>query len=172
MAEDAYIGIGSNMGDRVRVCLLAVREIHRLPYTRVVAVSSLYETQPVGASQTAWFINGAAHVKTDLPPLELMRACLKIEETVGRIRVERGEPRPLDLDLLLYGMRFLVADEVTVPHPRMASRRFVLEPLAEINREIVHPLLNKTIGTLLSELEDPHTVLRIQPVDLEEVLAL
>ncbi len=171
MTEDAYIGIGSNLGDRVHACLFGIRELHRLPYTRVMAVSSLYETEPVGTGPSPWFVNTAVLVKTNLPAAEILRACLKIEASVGRVRVAPGEPRPLDIDLLLYGGRLVVEEGVTVPHPRMTARRFVLVPLAEIDRNVVHPLLNKTIGTLLQELEDSRVVRRLQEIDLDRILA-
>jgi 2-amino-4-hydroxy-6-hydroxymethyldihydropteridine diphosphokinase len=120
----------------------------------IQAVSSFYETEPVGYVDQPRFLNGALLVETELEPLELMRGLLEVERSMGRDRVgsvAKG-PRVIDLDLLLYGDRVVSTAELTLPHPEMQARRFVLEPLAEIAPGMVHPVLGVTVGEMLARL--------------------
>ena len=151
--EEVFIGFGSNVGDSERTCLEAVRALDRRAGIRVLAVSSLYRTEPVGMTEQNWFINGVARCGTDLAPLDLLGAVLEIEKEFGRVRRERWGPRTLDLDILLYGERLLDEPLLRVPHPLLHERRFVLVPLAEIAPDLVHPRLRITMGDLLDRLD-------------------
>lgn len=152
----AAVALGSNLpsifGDPNANLREAVRRLGALG--SVLRVSSFYDTEPVGYQDQPRFINAAALVETDLPPLELLRALLEIERAMGRDRsmsISKG-PRVIDLDLLLYGDVALESEELTLPHPAMHERRFVLEPLTEILPETVHPVLRKTMRELLAKL--------------------
>ena len=149
----AAIALGSNLesrfGDREANLLEAVRRIEAVGEVR--AVSSFYDTEPVGFVDQPRFLNGALLLETELGPQELMRGLLGVERAMGRERVgavAKG-PRVIDLDLLLYGDWVLWAEDLILPHPRIPERRFVLEPLAEIAPEWVHPVRGVTVGELL-----------------------
>ena len=143
----AYIGLGANLGDRGATIRRAVELLPDL-----VAVSTLIETDPVGYLDQPRFLNGVAALETELPPRELLERLLRIERTLGRTREgPRFGPRTIDLDLLLYGDAELDEPGLTVPHPRMHERRFVLEPLAELEPELVIPGRGP-VATLLAEL--------------------
>jgi len=158
MPVTAYIGLGSNMGDRTGACRRALELLSRAG--RVTAVSTFYCTEPVGYKEQDEFINAAAEIETDLSPHDLLKQCREIEDRLGRIRVIRWGPRALDLDILLYGNSVVNTPSLTIPHPRMNLRGFVLVPLCEIAPRVVHPVLNKTIEQLLRELKDLHRVVK------------
>jgi 2-amino-4-hydroxy-6-hydroxymethyldihydropteridine diphosphokinase len=152
----AGVALGSNLdsrfGDREANLREAVRRIEALGEVR--AVSSFYDTEPVGYLEQPRFLNAACVLETELAPVELMRELLVVERAMGRERggaaaVAKG-PRVIDLDLLLYGDWVLWSEELMLPHPAMAERRFVLEPLAEIAPEWVHPVLGVTVRELLA----------------------
>ncbi len=126
----AAIGLGSNLGDRARYIRDATASLSGLG--DIVAVSSLYETAAIGGPDQSDYLNAAVVIDTDLSPRQLLDKCLEIERAAGRERRERWGPRTLDLDLLLYGDSTVTEDDLTVPHPRMVERRFVLEPLLEV----------------------------------------
>jgi 2-amino-4-hydroxy-6-hydroxymethyldihydropteridine diphosphokinase len=156
MSALAAIALGSNLesrfGDREANLREAVRRIEGLG--EVLAVSSFYDTEPVGFVEQPRFLNGALVLRTELGAVELMRGLLGVERAMGRERVRalaKG-PRVIDLDLLLYGDWVLWAEELILPHPAMAERRFVLAPLAEIVPEWVHPVLGVTVRELLAGL--------------------
>lgn len=149
----AYISLGSNLGDR-EATLRRALELLRERAGNVVAISSFHETEPVGYTAQPKFINAVAQLNTDLPPETLMETLLAIERELGRDRaatVPKG-PRTLDLDLLLFEDRVIDAPGVSVPHPAMHERRFVLEPLAEVAPNAVHPVLQRTTRELLAAL--------------------
>ncbi|MFW9594694.1 MAG: 2-amino-4-hydroxy-6-hydroxymethyldihydropteridine diphosphokinase [Macromonas sp.] len=127
----AYIALGANLGDAVATVRAALQALHTLPNTKVVAASSLYRTAPWEASGPD-FINAVAEVRTTLAPLALLHALQALEQQAGRERPYRNAPRTLDLDVLLYGDVRVDTPELTVPHPRMLERAFVLVPLAEL----------------------------------------
>jgi len=159
---DAYIALGSNMGDRELNLLRAVAEIGKLPDCKVTGLSSFYETSPVGVTEQAAFYNAVLRLHTSLPPHELLDRLLRIEtEIFGRTRTVHWGPRRMDLDLLLYGETTIADDRLTVPHSRMCERRFVLQPLADIAPELLHPLMGQSIAALLGALHSDETVTRI-----------
>lgn len=158
----ALISLGSNVGDRAAAIRTALDRLANAPGVRVTASSSLHETKPAGGPTSQEnFLNAAALLETDLPPLEVLSVLQKIENELGRIRSERWGPRTIDLDLLLYDQLELDTPELTLPHSRMSFRRFVLEPAAEIAPDMVHPGCGNTIGGLLRHLEQSPRYLAI-----------
>jgi len=161
MSVFAYIGLGSNMGNKADLCKQAIAMLSRAG--KVTKISSYYCTEPIGYQEQDDFINAAAEVETDLPPADLLAVCHTIEDELGRSRLVRWGPRSIDLDILLYGTVQVNTQDLVIPHPLMASRGFVLIPLAEIAPQAVHPVLNKTIAHLLHELKDAHRVVVVDP---------
>src|ERR1700685_2163302 len=155
----AYLSLGANLGDREGQLREAIRRLGTVG--RVVSISSLYETEPVEMTDQPWFVNCAVALETDRTPNQLMRELLDIEERMGRQRVQQKGPRSIDLDILLFGNEVIESAGLTIPHPAMQGRRFVLEPLAEIAPEARHPVLNKSVRELLEELSAGPTVRKI-----------
>ncbi|HUE69662.1 MAG TPA: 2-amino-4-hydroxy-6-hydroxymethyldihydropteridine diphosphokinase [Pirellulaceae bacterium] len=167
------ISLGSNVGNRVESLRQALALLALTPGVRIAATSTFHETKPAGgpASQEK-FLNAAALLETDLPPLEILLVLQEVEQKLGRIRAERWGPRTIDLDLLLYEKLELETPELTIPHPRMSFRRFVLEPAAEIAADMVHPVCGNTIGGLLEHLNHcPRWIFISGIVDVREVFA-
>ena len=159
----AYIGIGSNIGDKTANCQTAVESLAEAG--RIIGVSSFYYTEPVGYKEQEDFINAVAILETNCPPLELLAICHAIEDRLGRRRTVRWGPRTVDLDILLYGDLVMRRPDLIIPHPLMAARKFVLAPLVEIAPEVVHPVLHKTMLELLRDLQNSHTVMKCKPVN-------
>jgi len=159
MSERAYIGIGSNLGDRINQCRQAMRAISGIPEVKAMLVSSLYEAAPVPPASGGWFVNGVVSVETALPPEKLLRELQRIEREMGRTPTRApGEDRSIDLDLLLVGSQVLERPEFVLPHPRLHQRRFVLVPLCELAPDLYHPVLGITMRALLERLDDPSPV--------------
>jgi len=160
--ECAYIGLGSNLGDRELRLLLAVSELGKLPGTRVTALSHFYETEPVGGVPQENFYNAVARIATSLPPLELLAELKRVElQVFHREPSVHWGPRSMDLDILLYGDLVLAEARLAIPHPRLVERRFVLQPLADVAALLVHPVLGKNIAELLASLTTTERVVRI-----------
>lgn len=148
------------MGDREKNLRDAIARLERTG--RVIAVSSFYETEPVDFTEQAWFLNCALALETAETAEKLMRRILQMESAMGRQRLQKKGPRIIDIDILLFSGQIIDSPELTVPHPAMHQRRFVLEPLAEIAPALRHPVLDKTIAELLSELPAGQTVRKYQ----------
>lgn len=150
-----YIALGSNLGQREKNITAALTALEHTRGIVVDQVSSLYETNPVGGPEDQpKFINAAARLKTELPPERLLALLLQIEASLGRKRGEPWGPRTIDLDLLLYDDLVISEDGLSVPHPLMHERRFVMEPLAEIAPEVVHPTLGMSAKAILDSIGD------------------
>ena len=158
----AYIALGSNQGDRELNLLRAVAEVGRLPESRITSLSGFYDTEPVGGVLQESFLNAVLQLETGLSPEDLHVGLQQIETMIfKRTREVRWGPRTMDLDLLFYGDVILNDEFLTVPHPRLHERRFVLEPLVEIAPQLVHPRLGTTIVSLLRSLSSAERVTRI-----------
>ena len=156
----AYIGFGSNIGDRLAHIQNAIHALSETEGITLQKVSSVYQTEPVGYETQAQFLNGVAAIRTDLPPLSLLHTLKDIEALVGRQHRIRWGPREIDLDILIYGDLCLRTEKLVIPHPEMHLRRFVLAPLAEITPDLVHPVLKESVQTLLACLDDDKSVLK------------
>ena len=152
---NAYVSLGSNLGDRAGNLLLAIRGMLQAGF-EVNRLSQIYETEPVDTLAQPLFLNMIAELSSDefSNPEEVMRGLLQVEESLGRTRGVPKGPRIIDLDLLLYGNEISNTEILKLPHPRFHRRRFVLAPLAELVPHLLHPTLNKTITELLQELDD------------------
>ena len=156
----AYIGFGSNIGDRLAHIQNAIHALSKTEGITLQKISSVYKTDPVGYEAQAQFLNGVAAIQTTLPPLSLLHILKGIETAIGRKHRTRWGPREIDLDILIYGDLCLQAEKLIIPHPEMHRRGFVLVPLAEIAPDLVHPVFQETIQTLRNRLEDDKSVLR------------
>lgn len=162
--KTVYISLGSNIGDRAANIWGALGALDAAGI-RVLRVSSLYETEPVDAPPQNWFLNAVVEAETHLMPRPLLRAVREIEKAFGRRRIQPRGPRTLDLDILLCGGSVIHTEDLQVPHPRMAARRFVLVPLVELAPTLRHPLLRKTMSELLAETTDKGQIRRWQTPD-------
>jgi len=158
--NDAFIGLGSNLDEPAEQIRLAIERLGALPDTAVVSISSLYRSAPFGPVEQPDFLNAAAHVRTGLDATELLRSLLALEDQLGRVRGERWGPRRIDLDLLVYGELVCATGELTVPHPGIAARNFVLLPLQEIAPELVIPGLGR-VASMAVNMDEP----RISRID-------
>ena len=159
MKKLVYLSLGSNLGDRAAHLHEAIERLGALG--KVVAISSFYETEPVEVTAQPWFLNCAIALETQKTPRQLITAVLDLEQQMGRRRLQNKGPRTIDVDILLFGKSVLDLPGLTVPHPGMQERRFVLEPLAEIAPDVQHPVLKRTIRELRDGLPSGQLVKKI-----------
>jgi len=158
----AYIGIGSNLGDKPGNFRRAIEALGSDPRNRLVRSSPLYCTEPVGKTDQDWFVNGVVSVETSMRPGELLEFLLSIERKMGRVREEKWGPRTIDLDILFCEDQILNDTDLQVPHPRLHERRFVLIPLKDVAPDLVHPVLGKTVSRILAELDTEERVIPLE----------
>lgn len=156
MHKIVYLSLGSNQGDRAANLQAAITQLAGLG--KVMAVSSFYETEPVELTAQPWFLNCAVKLETEKMPRQLIAGILAIEQGLGRQRKQKNGPRIIDIDILLFGSSIIELPSLTVPHPSMHQRRFVLEPLAEIAPEARHPVFRRTVRELRDGLPPGQTV--------------
>ena len=159
----AYVGFGSNIDDRLHYITQALRLLVDAEDISLIQISSLYETEPVGYEEQDWFVNGVIAVETRLLAHQLLILLKAIEGLVGRQHRMRWRPREVDLDLLIYDQCCINTPDLTVPHPEMHQRSFVLIPFVEIAPDVLHPIFGQNIRTLLSNLNDKKTVKLVAP---------
>ena len=170
MYRDAYLSLGSNRDDRAANLNHAIKGLAELG--RVEAVSSFYETEPVGLAAQPWFLNCAVKFITEKMPKQLLSGVLDLERQLGRRRLQKKGPRIIDIDILLFGNSIIDTKELVVPHPAMHQRRFVLEPLVEIAPEVRHPVFKRTVRELRDALPPGQAVRRVEnsslPIDTDD----
>jgi 2-amino-4-hydroxy-6-hydroxymethyldihydropteridine diphosphokinase len=165
LSKTAYIGIGSNLGNKVKNCLQAIETISKLDGCRLMGQSRFYRTEPVSVEGQEWYINGAASLETDISAHNLLERLQHIEVGMGRLEHKKWDPRIIDLDLLLFGRDIIDEEKLAVPHPLMHLRRFVLIPMTHLAPDLVHPVLGKTMIELLDEIhEEGQSVIPIEEV--------
>jgi 2-amino-4-hydroxy-6-hydroxymethyldihydropteridine diphosphokinase len=168
MSSTAYIGLGTNLGDRGANLRRAIELVKELPGTRVTRYSSVYESEPHGRARN-WFVNGVIEIHTELDPQELLKALQKIEIAMGRKKPAKGETggkkaadknvsRVIDLDILLYGTQIIDERKLKIPHPELPNRKFVLLPLSELAPAYLHPIRSATVSALLVACKDDKKV--------------
>jgi 2-amino-4-hydroxy-6-hydroxymethyldihydropteridine diphosphokinase len=151
--KTAYIGIGSNLGDPEKNFFEAVDRIGRIPSCKVTRVSRMYRTEPVGVNGQEWYLNCVAEISSGISAKRLMERLLAIEKDMGRVREGgRWQARIIDLDILMFGMELIHEDNLTVPHPLMHRRRFVIVPMVDLAPDLIHPSLGKSMSELLQEI--------------------
>ncbi len=150
--KTAYIGIGSNLGDRRQNCLRAIERMERIRGCELTGRSDWYLTKPVGVNGQEWYVNGVVSLSTKIAPQDLLRNLLSIEAEMGRVRKERWDSRVIDLDILLYGHEIIHEENLKVPHPLMHMRKFVLVPLVQMDPNLIHPSLGVSMAELLQRI--------------------
>ena len=152
----AFISIGSNMADKIGNCRSAIESLARLERTLVIRTSPFYRTAPVDYLEQDWFINAAVKLQTDLDPFQLLKELLNIQRRAGRVKDPiRFGPRLIDLDIIFYDDAIIETADLAIPHPRMHKRAFVLQPICDIDPQLVHPVIQRQVQDLLQELDDP-----------------
>jgi 2-amino-4-hydroxy-6-hydroxymethyldihydropteridine diphosphokinase len=160
-----YIGIGSNLGDALQNCKDAIESISRVNEIELIRNSSFYKTQPVGIESQNWFVNAVAEIKTTLFAHDLLFVLQTVENAMGRKKKTKGGPRIIDLDLLFYGQDIIDEVDLTVPHPGIHKRRFVLEPLGEIASYFIHPVFGISIRGLKDRIQDQKIVELLEKIE-------
>ena len=158
MKKTVYLSLGSNLGDRATNLRTAIEHLGELG--AVVGRSSLYETEPVEMERQPWFLNCVVTIETELMPKQFLARTITIEQKMGRRRTQPKGPRTIDIDILLFGGSVVDTSALTIPHPAMHERRFVLEPLAEIAPELRHPVFKKTVREMLAALPPKNDAVR------------
>lgn len=143
-----YLSLGSNIGDREEYLRKALEQLHASG-VRVVRISPVYETEPVDVTDQSWFLNLVVEARTDLSPGQLLAEAMRIECALGRVRTLSKGPRTIDIDILLYGSSPVKTADLEIPHPRLAERRFVLAPLADLAPDLRHPVTGKSVREML-----------------------
>ena len=164
---DVYLGLGSNLGDRRANLSAAITALSEM--VDVVKISSVYETEPVGYEQQPLFLNAVCLVRTDIGPLQLLSLIKGLESDMGREESFPNGPRVIDIDIIMYGDLVMVDPELTIPHPRMAERAFVLVPLAEIAPDLIHPFIGESVGELLLRVDGRDGVKQIGRLEADHV---
>jgi 2-amino-4-hydroxy-6-hydroxymethyldihydropteridine diphosphokinase len=157
----AFISVGANLGDRLRSCCRGIAALCADASVRLVARSPFYETEPVDYTDQEWFLNAAVKIETDLAPLELLARVQAVQKELGRSDGGiRFGPRVLDLDIIFYDHLILETPQLTIPHPRMHKRRFVLQPICDIDGSVVHPILGQDVKKILNQMTDKGQTIR------------
>ncbi|MDY7030679.1 MAG: 2-amino-4-hydroxy-6-hydroxymethyldihydropteridine diphosphokinase [Thermodesulfobacteriota bacterium] len=167
MQNIAYVGVGSNLGDKIKHCNDAIEEIAKCKENTVIKRSSLYRTEPWGKEDQDWFINCAIKLETSLDVLVLLELLKNIELKFKSTKKEKWSPRIIDLDILFFNDEIIDKPGILVPHPFIQERRFVLVPLCEICSELIHPVFNKSVKDLLKKTSDDKEVIQLQPKEVE-----
>ncbi len=154
MSKIAYVGVGSNLGDKLVNCLKAIDMVDRIPDCRVTARSDFFRTEPVGVEGHDWYVNGVISLEAGISAHQLLKNLLSIEASLGRKRKQKWDPRTIDLDILLFGQDVTGEKNLTVPHPLMHLRKFVLMPLVQLVPNLIHPVLHSTMKELLNNLAE------------------
>jgi 2-amino-4-hydroxy-6-hydroxymethyldihydropteridine diphosphokinase len=162
--KTAYLGLGSNIGDREANLRAAVGRL-RTPDLRVLRISPVYETEPVDYIQQRWFLNLVVEAETSLFPMQLLARVARVERALGRVRAVPKGPRTIDIDILLYGKAVIRSQALEIPHPRMGERRFVLAPLADLAPDLQHPVAHRTVSEMLAA-APAQTIRRVEGLDL------
>ena len=153
LKHTAFLSIGSNIGDKKTNCAKGIHQLCSTDAIRLISQAPFYQTQPVDFEHQDWFINTAIKIETTLSPDVILIKCKEIEQQVGRQRsIVRFGPRILDMDIILFDQVILKDSKLQIPHPRMHKRRFVLQPICDIEPTVLHPVYQKTVGELLAEL--------------------
>jgi 2-amino-4-hydroxy-6-hydroxymethyldihydropteridine diphosphokinase len=159
-----YLSLGSNLGDREANLRTAIEKLGE--FGNIAAISSFYETEPVEVTAQPWFVNCAVKLDTEKMPRQLISAILALEQSMGRQRKQQKGPRTIDIDILLFGSSVIEIPSLTIPHPHLHERRFVLEPLAEIAPEARHPIFKRSMRELRDALPPGQTVRKLSPAQL------
>lgn len=158
----SYLGLGSNIGDRISFIEKAYREINNIQDTKIINKSSLYETEPWGEIKQDDFLNSVTEIDTNLDSASLLKELKNIEKKIGRNKTNKWAEREIDIDLLFYGNEIIENEFMNVPHLQIENRKFVLLPMSEIAPDFIHPVLKKSIAVLLNETPDKLSVIKFQ----------